>query len=658
MHSIRFKITTSWLLSVLVVVSLVSFFSYKNASSILTKQIISQQLPITAETYLSNIRQILNQLIDTALVMSKDPYLVNFLQDPNQDEKVEEFGIYLDEIMNLIYAENVVVTSATTNKVYNQNVFFSILDKNDPTFAWYDGLVSKNDNFSVTTSLDNYKKNNSTGLFLNVKVEKDNEFLGTISLGVKAKDILSKLTTGTAKLQSSELVITDSNGLIRLQGDSTNATSLQELFPNDSAKLMTSFGTLLETKDAQGNNVALISKYMPDVGWYLISKIQKDTVLGVLDNLFISFFYIGFIGISFAIIISLLVLRPILRSIVQFKSGLSGFFAYLNQETQDFNLVRISSKDEFADMARDINQSIEKIRTNLIQDEQMLLNTQEVMKKVLKGNFEVTIQAEPQNKNLIVLQDSINEFLMEMADNIKRITGVLAIYAKNDFKPRLNDSSFEGDIKNLTQGINFLGEEIVKMLLVSLSQSEELHLKSNQLNEVAENMLQASTEQALSLTQTATSVEEINYSMNSMLQNSTQVISQTAAIRNIVDIISEIAEQTNLLALNAAIEAARAGDAGRGFAVVADEVRNLSARTTDSLSEIESSIKSLITSIDVMTHSVKEQTDSIAEISSTINQLEATTQSSVAIAESTRNISLEVKSIAENIITTAKNKSF
>ena len=60
----------------------------------------------------------------------------------------------------------------------------------------------------------------------------------------------------------------------------------------------------------------------------------------------------------------------------------------------------------------------------------------------------------------------------------------------------------------------------------------------------------------------------------------------SAAIGDVIKIISSIADQTNLLALNATIEAARAGEVGRGFAVVAGEVKDLARETAEATKRV------------------------------------------------------------------------
>ena len=64
----------------------------------------------------------------------------------------------------------------------------------------------------------------------------------------------------------------------------------------------------------------------------------------------------------------------------------------------------------------------------------------------------------------------------------------------------------------------------------------------------------------------------------------------SAAITDMVRLISAISQQSRFLALNAFVEAARAGEAGRGFAVVADEVKQLAERTARAAEDIGAQI--------------------------------------------------------------------
>ncbi|MGI5241248.1 methyl-accepting chemotaxis protein [Dactylosporangium sp. CA-139066] len=100
----------------------------------------------------------------------------------------------------------------------------------------------------------------------------------------------------------------------------------------------------------------------------------------------------------------------------------------------------------------------------------------------------------------------------------------------------------------------------------------------------------------------------------------------SAAIGDVIKIISSIADQTNLLALNATIEAARAGDVGKGFAVVAGEVKDLARETAAATQKVAEQIAGI-------QDSARSVSSGIHTTSDTIGQMDAVQSRITAILE-------------------------
>ncbi len=90
----------------------------------------------------------------------------------------------------------------------------------------------------------------------------------------------------------------------------------------------------------------------------------------------------------------------------------------------------------------------------------------------------------------------------------------------------------------------------------------------------------------------------------------------SAAIGDVIKIISNIADQTNLLALNATIEAARAGDAGKGFAVVASEVKDLAQETARATGQVAEQIAAIQTNAKSVATGIQSTSEIIGQMDS------------------------------------------
>lgn len=149
-------------------------------------------------------------------------------------------------------------------------------------------------------------------------------------------------------------------------------------------------------------------------------------------------------------------------------------------------------------------------------------------------------------------------------------------------------------------------EELNKSIQELVQGSTHLSNQTESANQAADNGNDTIDQLLVTITNFQASVKSMSDTMDQLVEK----INETNTFTNR---IQEIASQTNLLALNASIEAARAGESGKGFAVVASEIRKLSEVTSNTANLISENLKEVNNRTTITQHQMTENAQKMDE---------------------------------------------
>ena len=456
-------------------------------------------------------------------------------------------------------------------------------------------------------------------------------------------------------------------------------------------------------KDVEDFSIGYIEKTMEAN----IAHITQTIILALIGSVVL---------IGFTLFLYIRISSNIIGSADELQKGLFHFFAYLNRESQNAELIKISSNDEFGMMAKVVNKNIQKTEVAISDDRKLIEEAKVVINRVKHGWYSQHITSNTSNTGLEQFKNDVNSMIEATKNHFVNMNVVLEEYANHNFTQELTLQGIEkgGVFEMLLNDINALRNAITSMLIENKSNGLTLEKSSNLLLKNVTILNQNSNEAAVALEETAASLEQITSNISNNTVNILQMAhlasnvttaskeGQTLAlqttiamdeinkevsmINDAISIIDQIAFQTNILSLNAAVEAATAGEAGKGFAVVAGEVRNLATRSAEAANEIKqlisnatqkanygkniadsmilgyeqlnSHIEQTIFLIKDVEMASKEQLQGIQQINSAVASLDQQTQENASIASQTHNVAIETDMIAKLILSNADSKQF
>jgi methyl-accepting chemotaxis protein len=315
--------------------------------------------------------------------------------------------------------------------------------------------------------------------------------------------------------------------------------------------------------------------------------------------------------------------------------------------------------------------------------------SREVIQSVLGDSSDLRITLDGKSGNLRLLAQSINELIGSVSTTVAETMQVMKRAVDGDLTAQVNVTGKSGDFKALATSVNSMIQALLQVVTGLATTARAVQVGAEEISRGNLALSHRTDDQASSLEETASAMEEMTAMVKSNADNAAQanqlaVAAQEKAqgggkvvgaavaamsaistasnkIVEVIGVIDEIAFQTNLLALNAAVEAARAGEQGRSFAVVAAEVRNLASRSAVAAKEIKALIQDSVgkvqegtklvgesgavlgeivsrvkTVTDVMAHiadSSREQASGIEQVNKAVAAMDAVTQQNAALVE-------------------------
>ncbi|WP_141603657.1 methyl-accepting chemotaxis protein [Terrilactibacillus laevilacticus] len=588
---LRGKLTTSFLIILIVPCLLVGMISYYNS-----KTKIQNQMEQNAKNSVELINESINQLL------SGQKQAVGFLADTLKLNHMEQNKADIQELLENQKTENpnaamIIVGNKDGSYMYEPRNMKIPSDYDPRTRPWYkDAMVNPGD---IVITQPYYSAADNKYLVTVARTTNDGK--GVVGVDIDAagfQKILSKNKIG----KKGYSVLLDSDMKFIAHPTQKPGTPEQKSIADRLDNRSGEFNYKLN-----GEEKHLIYDTNSETGWKLIGTLYLDEVQNETKSILITTSIVVGISVLLGLLLMGFIIQMILKPIRRLM------FAAEKISQGDLTVdIETKSQDEIGKLSAAFNQMQDSLK-------ELIYSIQEKASSLAASSEQLTASTEEGRAT----SEEITNSIQEVATGTETQSG------------RIEEST----------------EEMSK----AASHLEAITQSTLDLTSTSENAAKEIEKGDKTLHLTFDQMKTIQRTIQHLAETVEMMTEQSGKISEIVNYIDDISNQTHLLSLNAAIEAARAGEEGKGFGVVAAEIRKLAEQSSAATDRVRDVVTTIITETDDVSKSMKEGVqevdkglDAVNNSLIAFNEIEAFTN---AVNEQIGNVSekvLEVAAVANN----------
>lgn len=307
--SIRTKLIIVLSLILLSGFFLTNVISYQASKKSVRASIVDSSLPLARDNIYSEIQKDLARPIFVSSLMANDTFLKDWILAGEND--AAHIQKYLLEIKDKYHFFSSFFVSDITQNYYHFKGVLKKISPEDPHDIWYYNFKELWVDYDLIVDTNEAEFNHLT-IFINHRLEGyDHTLLGVVGVGLDF-DRVATLMDYYKEKYDRDVYMVSPDGLIQVHTDKSKSIT-QSIF--DTEGLGSIAQSILDSKEAPSffeydsdkTHILLTSRFIHELGWYLIVEQDETLALKSIKNTFVKNFFISlvitFTTIAFAILV-------------------------------------------------------------------------------------------------------------------------------------------------------------------------------------------------------------------------------------------------------------------------------------------------------------------------------------------------------------------